>query len=234
MPKKTFYVDDIGDVLVYKHASARNIRLRVDSDGRVRVTIPRWAPYRSGHMFAQSKRTWILQQLPKRELIVHDTFIGKKHRVVVRYGNSTDKKRIRIINEEIVVVLPLGTDIVSDELQDDLIKVAEKALRNEAKDYLPRRLEYLATSHNFTYRNVAVKKMKSRWGSCTSRKDISLNIFLMQLDDSLIDYVLLHELLHTKIQAHGKKFWVGLEDFVTDLPAIRKQMRLVEPRLFPR
>ncbi len=234
MPKKIFHVEGIGDVAIYKHATARNIRLRVNSEGLIRVTVPKWAPYRSGVLFAQSKKGWILQQAPKQMLIAHDTFIGQRHRVVISYGNKDRKQRFRVANDEIQATLPLGTDASSTDVQNQLIRTAEKALKTEAQDYLPRRLDQLATSHNFSYRNVSIKKMKSRWGSCTSRKDISLNVFLMQLDETLIDYVLLHELLHTKIQAHGKRFWSELDNYVPELAEVRKQMRLVEPRLFPR
>lgn len=79
-------------------------------------------------------------------------------------------------------------------------------LRIKAREYLPQRLNQLATSHGFEYRKVTLRKAKSRWGSCSSRNDISLNIMLMQLPHHLIDFVLLHELCHTIHHNHSPQF----------------------------
>ncbi len=233
MPKKIFTLEGVGKVSVYKRRGVRVLRLRVGSDGAIRVTIPSWVPYAAGVRFVNSKRDWIKAQSPEPSRILHDTRIGKKHRVVFSYRKDRDVPKITISNDLIRVEVPFGYDETSTALQKKLLDACIEALRIEAKEYLPRRLQELAMSHNFSFKEVSVKRMKSRWGSCTSQKNISLNIFLMQLDDELIDYVLMHELLHTKIQAHGAKFWSALAEYVPDLAEIRRRMRAMEPRLFP-
>ena len=106
-----------------------------------------------------------------------------------------------------------------------------KALRKQAEQLLPGRLSNLADRHGFAYGSVQIKHLKSRWGSCDHERNITLNLFLMQLPWELIDYVLLHELTHTQIMRHGPDFWNAMRRVLPNLQAIRKQMRLHHPVL---
>src|SRR5690606_36436720 len=106
---------------------------------------------------------------------------------------------------------PAGTDPAHPRVQKAAQAAAIRALRKEAETLLPQRLRTLAEQTGFTYNSVAVKQPKSRWGSCSHQKHITLNLFLMQLPWRLIDYVLLHELTHTKVMRHGPPFWAELE-----------------------
>ena len=234
MAHKSFAIDSIGTVRVYKNRRAKSIRLRVQPDREIKVTIPYWLPYAAGTRFVEAKKSWIKQQLPQQVRFEHDAVVGKQHRLVYRYNNNLADAKVRLRGTELVVELPFGYEHTNTSLHEAISKTAEKALRAEAKQYLPQRLAELATSHNFDFNQVRIKKMKSRWGSCSSNKDISLNIYLMQLDDELIDYVLLHELVHTRIQAHGKAFWEELALYVPGLQVIRQRMRTEEPRIIPR
>ncbi|MDW7773549.1 MAG: M48 family metallopeptidase [Desulfobulbaceae bacterium] len=78
--------------------------------------------------------------------------------------------------------------------------------RNEAKRILVKRLEEIAEKHGYSYNRVTVRAQRTRWGSCSSRNDISLNMKLMHLPDELRDFILLHELVHTRVKNHGREF----------------------------
>ncbi len=84
----------------------------------------------------------------------------------------------------------------------------------EARDILISRLEEMAKIHNFKYAKVSIRNQKTKWGSCSAKNNISLNINLARLPDKLRDYVILHELVHTRIKNHSKKFWAELDKFV--------------------
>jgi len=86
--------------------------------------------------------------------------------------------------------------------------------RLEAGATLIQRLQELARLHNFKYRKVSIRNQKTRWGSCSGKNNISLNINLARLPAELSDYVILHELLHTKIKNHGKEFWAELDRYI--------------------
>jgi len=94
-----------------------------------------------------------------------------------------------------------------------------------AKKKLTSRLHYLAEIHGFTYNKVSIRNQKTRWGSCSSKNNISLNMKLVLLPDGLVDYVLLHELVHTRVHDHSKRFWAELDKYVGDGKAMAKRLR---------
>ena len=99
-------------------------------------------------------------------------------------------------------------------------------LRLEALKHLPDRLHTLASLYNFTYSSVKISKGKSRWGSCSSKKNINLSLFLMKLPLHLIDYVILHELCHTIEMNHGPQFWELLDGVCNGkAKALRKELK---------
>ncbi len=100
-------------------------------------------------------------------------------------------------------------------------------LRKIAKSVLPKRLDELAQQFGYKYNKVAIKLMKSRWGSCSFKNNINLNISLMTIEEELIDYVLLHELVHTVEKNHGKKFWARL---LLHMPDARIRQRTLKSR----
>ncbi len=96
--------------------------------------------------------------------------------------------------------------------------------RAEARKKLVKRLNKLSEQHGFSYNKVFVRNQKTRWGSCSSKNNISLNMKLVRLPDEMIDYVLLHELVHTRIKNHGHAFWAELNKFVRDAKGMSKKM----------
>jgi len=87
------------------------------------------------------------------------------------------------------------------------------------------RLDALAARHGFTYNRMCVRNQKTRWGSCSATNNINLNARLVLLPDRLIDYVLLHELLHTRIKNHGQGFWVELDRVTGDAKGLARRLR---------
>jgi len=79
--------------------------------------------------------------------------------------------------------------------------------KKEASKVLVQKLEEIAEEHGYCYNRVSIRNQKTRWGSCSSNNNISLNVKLTQLPDTLRDFILLHELVHTRVKNHGKEFW---------------------------
>jgi len=95
----------------------------------------------------------------------------------------------------------------------------------EAREFLPKRVDELSRQFDFQYTGLRVKNQKTRWGSCSSRNHINLNLQLMRLPDHLIDYVILHELTHTKVKNHGVIFWSELARVFPQYQIARKEMK---------
>jgi predicted metal-dependent hydrolase len=96
---------------------------------------------------------------------------------------------------------------------------------NDAKRKLVKRLAELAAKHKFTYNRVFIRNQKTRWGSCSAKNNISLNVKLARLPQKFSDYVMIHELVHTRIKNHGKNFWQQLDEIVEDSRGLRSQLK---------
>lgn len=94
----------------------------------------------------------------------------------------------------------------------------------KAKTKLRNRLADLAAKHGFTYNKVFIKNQKTRWGSCTMKNNINLNIKLVRLPEQLMDYVLLHELVHTRIKNHQAEYWTELNKYVDNAPVLSRKL----------
>lgn len=233
MASKQITIEGIGLVNLYKRAGNRTMRLSIRPDGEVRISMPTWLPYMAGETFARSRIDWITQnRIEPAGLLRHGDRIGKAHRLSLE-PHATDKVTSRIDGSEIRISYPLESSASGKEVQKAAQKASIRALRLEAGKLLPMRLKTLAEKHGFAYKSVGVKQLKSRWGSCSSQQDITLNLFLMQLPWHLIDYVLLHELVHTKHMEHGSNFWREFEQHAINPKGLRKEIAAYQPILIP-
>ena len=232
MATKQMDVPGIGAVMVYKRRGNRSLRLSIGSGGEVRVSMPSWLPYEAGKQFAISKTAWIMAHRVAAPIALqHGQAIGKAHRLY--FERSVDAARVstRLRNNQVYITYPSVMPADASAVQDAARTASIRALRKEAEQLLPYRLRQLAERDAFTYRSVGVKQLKGRWGSCSSEKDIILNLYLMQLPWHLIDYVLFHELTHTKVMQHGPPFWQELERHVPHAKMLRKEISTYHPIL---
>ena len=100
--------------------------------------------------------------------------------------------------------------------QDDRRNIVIAWYRAHAKSYLPARAHELASLHGFRYQRLAIKHQKTRWGSCSTKGNINLNLRLMQTPDGAIDYVILHELCHLRDIDHSPAFWRHVAEVCPD------------------
>ena len=124
---------------------------------------------------------------------------------------GTEKTMVAGSNGTYTLYCPAGTDYTAAGTQQALRQCIKAAMKNCAGLLLPARLKTLAMEHGFKYCRCTVRDVHSRWGSCTSTGNISLNMHLVILPDRLIDYVLLHELCHTVEMNHSDRFWALLD-----------------------
>src|SRR5690606_16807935 len=99
----------------------------------------------------------------------------------------------------------------TEEAQAALEQLLTALYRAEANIFLPSRLSALAAVHGFRHGRITIRNNRRNWGSCSSVNNISLNLQMMKLPDELIDYILLHELVHTEIKDHSVRFWRRLD-----------------------
>lgn len=209
--EKMIVVEPVGQVALVRNERSRYFRLRVKPNGLAHVSMPALASESKAIDFVKSKSAWIQQQQQKIKtgLTVFgqdSAFRTKFHQLkVVKVDRSNVSNFIG--NGIIQINIPSQYDHQHPSIQQFIRRTLIEVMRQEAKVYLPVRLQELADKHRFDFEKVFVKHVKSRWGSCSSTNNINLNVHLMRLPEPLIDYVILHELAHTKEKNHSKTFW---------------------------
>ena len=98
-------------------------------------------------------------------------------------------------------------------------------LSKEALDYISKRVEYYASIVGVEYGRITVRNQKTRWGSCSGKKNLNFNCLLMLTDEKIIDYVVVHELCHLKEMNHSKDFWAEVERVLPDYKASRAWLK---------
>ncbi len=229
MAQKIVWVPDVGEVVLSKRKGAKSIRLSISAAGKIRVGLPSWVPYSAGISFVKSRSDWVKKHLDEHpaKILANGERIGKSFRLNYAHNPSTARTTTRISGQDLNITssMPLSSQTV----QAAAVRASERALKLEAQKLLPERLAHLAAKHGFRYKSVRIKKLVSRWGSCSSDGIITLNFFLMQLPWQLIDYVLVHELVHTKHLNHSVSFWNEFEAAYPGAKTSRKLIKAYRP-----
>lgn len=220
--------EEFGDITVRRSGQATHVRIRVAPDGRLRASVPLYAPLYTVKRLIKNSRPELRTMLAETQADTHyedGMQIGKSHSLVVRRVTQSPLS-VKRHGQQLIVRLPEGSSLndppVTRVIRDTVIDV----LRIESKSYLPKRLAFLANKYGFSYEKVRFSHASSRWGSCSSAGTISLNIALMKLPFELIDYVIIHELSHTIHMDHSEAFWQcvaeGDPHYKTHRAALRK------------
>ncbi len=208
------------------------MRLSINASGQVRVGMPYWTPYEAGLVFIKSKKSWIQQQLVTHapSELRNGSRIGKAHRLIFYRSNSSNGlANVRITATTIEIRTSL--DPSDARVQNRALKACEEALKMEAKQLLPIRVKAISSKNQLEYNDLKIRKLTSRWGSCSTNKVISLSYFLIQLPWELIDYVILHELAHTRFLNHSRDFWEFMERNLPNVRELRKLIKDHKPRV---
>ena len=208
-------------VLFVQNPRARRYLLRLRRDGVARVTIPRGGSMRTAQMFVERHTAWLERQWQRIatepvepvawHLGTHILFRGQHVRLeegavpgIVQFGTE----RIRVADASL-----------------DLRPKVEAYLRRLANRELPVRVIEWAAVYQLSFRKVTVRNQRSRWGSCSRRGTISLNWRLIQTPESVLDYIILHELMHLREMNHSKRFWREVESVCPDYPAAERWLK---------
>jgi predicted metal-dependent hydrolase len=181
--------------------------------------------------FVNTKNDWIISERAKRSVEIEDG-MAFGNGIHLRISSTRNKRpSSKYFDKKLNINLPIGYNQLK---RDDFIKrKVNEALRTEAEKVLLPRLQYLADLHDFDYRSASIAILRSRWGSCDNKANIKLNAYLIQLPPQVIDYVLLHELNHTKNLNHSRKFWDDLTNIFPDLHKVKKELKSYNPSIRP-
>ena len=104
----------------------------------------------------------------------------------------------------------------SSDAAEPLSDADIKALADRALDHIPGRVAYFAPIVGVDHGRITIRNQRTRWGSCSGKKNLNFNCLLMLTPDAVIDYVVVHELCHLKEMNHSPHFWAEVERVIPD------------------
>ena len=208
---QTYIHKDLGKILIYYSPKARSIRVQVGDNG-IKLIIPLGVNIDKGLHFVNAKQDWIEKALKrteqkKRHVSIHITELNSQTFSILTKACERTNILFRLHEKILTIEHPISLDITQAKYQQILLDGMEKFVVSEAKKHFSQRLAYLANKGGFTYNEFRIQRSKTRWGSCSSKKNINLCAYLLFVPAYLSDYVIIHELCHTKEMNHGNTFW---------------------------
>ena len=215
---------------------ARKVRLNVTRDAGLVVTIPEYFDRRRVPGIVHEKEAWIraaldeitrlpagpVETLPERL----DLAAIRESWMIVYKSEATRRLGLRATSAGKVIV-------ISGPVHDKAAvhRLLKRWLKGKAGDYLPGRLEHLSRVTGLPYHNLSIRDQKTRWGSCSALKNINLNLKLLLLPSTLVDYVIIHELCHTREMSHSATFWNLVAGYQPDYKKSRLELRRLSRNL---
>ncbi len=210
------YDADLGNIDFVVNSRARRISVRILYDG-LRVSLPPFSTPGDGMAFVNTVRKKLKARKESLKYESEQIRIspGKLLKTLSFDIEAQYSSRRAIFflkqPDRLLIELPHGMDCSEAPVQAKLWEGCAYFLRKEAQKLLPGRVKKLAEEQGFSFSSLRIQSSKTRWGSCSARKSINLSFFLLLLPPHLIDYVILHELCHTKVMNHGPEFWIWMD-----------------------
>ncbi len=212
---------DLGKISFIRNLRTKRMSIKILPQ-EIEINLPLQYSIEDGMKFLHSVREKIIKKQGK--IVNRPTFLVTENSPIQTLTFSTELRKSNSSRNTIYSELksgilqieyPQDIDIKEQRYQKTIWESINYFLRIEAKRILPNRVQELANRHNFSFKDVKIQSSKTRWGSCNSKSAINLSFYLLLLPQHLIDYVILHELCHTKEMNHSPKFWKWM-DKVTD------------------
>lgn len=192
-----------------KKGRYKKATIRIERSGKVTLTIPlNWVTVDIRRLIS-SKRDWINKTLADFDEKASKTitpghgeilYLGKIYRII---KNNTIGKTVKIDNDRLEIIS--GTDLNDPQIRAKFYKERSRFI------LIPRILK-MAGEYGYKISKAAVRDTKRRWGSCSSKKVITLSERLIVAPIEVIDTIIIHELIHIEIMNHSKSFYKKLAE----------------------
>lgn len=132
----------------------------------------------------------------------------------------------RFIKDKVV----LGSNSITIFQGEDSRKhpktIFEDWLKEYSRKIITDRTKVLAKENDFEFKKISIREQSTRWGSCSSEKNLNFNWKLILGPQKVLDYVIIHELSHTVEMNHSKAFWLVVQKVMPDYLTYRNWLRV--------
>lgn len=206
-------------------ANRKTLTLKIDKNGKLIVMAPKKMPLETIFKFVNEKENWIIKkqtEITSTRNLNNDIFnfnailfLGKKYEVVF----IKNQKEIVLTNNALCV--PFNYSLSTEKLSKEL----KRWMILNAKQLLVQRFNDINKILKLNFNNLSIINSKAKWGMCDNKKNIYLNYKLIMLSHDLIDYVVVHELMHLIELNHSKNFWSEVKKVLPDYKERQKLLK---------
>lgn len=198
----------------------RTLALFIESDGSLIVRAPLRTPGKLIRDFVDGHTLWIEKKqaqaraaaaLPARQFIPGESFpyLGESH-------------LLEIVKDQKKALLLDGNFKLAERAREDAQKVFQEWYRAQARQVIQERVEIFSARYQFQYEKIRISSARTRWGSCSPTGTLSFSWRLILNPMGVVDYVVIHELVHTVVHNHSKRFWRSVEKIMPNYKEFNK------------
>jgi len=196
----------------------KSISLIIKNNGEFIIRAPLHTSLDEIFSFINQKQDWIINKRKESLNNQYNSLECKTGEVISLLGKQfiIETKAIKRISfNENILILP------NENAKDILIKF----LKKYAKNYISERTKTLATSLKLNYESISISSAKTNWGSCSSRNKLNFSYKLIMCPPEIVDYIIIHELCHTKIKNHSASYWQLVKTYLPNYKQYEKWLK---------
>jgi predicted metal-dependent hydrolase len=202
---------------IRRSARARRVRVNVHPDAAVEVVLPARAPERAAAAAISELRPWIERRLAETRGVL--ARVAERGATVPYLGETLQLRpqpvRRRVYRQGELLLVPSG----------DARAALERWFRRQARLEIAPRLDRASALAGAPYRDLSIRAQRTRWASCSATGRMSFNWRLLLAPESVLDYVVWHEVCHLQVLDHSPRFWALLERWWPEYRADREWLR---------
>lgn len=209
---------------VRKSKRARTVRLRIDAKNGLQLVVPHTARGLNVEAILTDSADWILKHTAKieqvksteRKYVTGETlpYLGREWPLEVIEKRAG--KLVTVTHTDSSIRVSVPAEIPASDRPAAVRTALELWYRRQAKEYLGPRVAHLARRYGFEYQRISIKGQSTRWGSCSTNRNLNFNYRLMMTPPAVVDYVIIHELCHLREMNHSPRFWALVAKYCPD------------------
>lgn len=219
--------------------------MRLSDQGEVTLVLPRYVPEAAGKLFAKANWAWVERQRVKiarnpskspfekgrLENGVNIILFDQKFCSLKILVSSKNYSHYELQGDQLLCYLIRGSSKNTEQRSRDLTALVKNFYTSRARAYLTDRAEFWSAQLGVSFNDLRIKNTRTRWGSCSSKKNLNFNWRIMLAPREVVDYLVIHEVCHLKQMDHSPKFWKLVERLDPDFKVHKKWLREHQSRL---
>ena len=212
--------------LIRSKKRKKTLSLQIKEGGQIVVYVPHRTPEGEIERFLERHRSWISKKVaekegrirrPERSFLPDEKFLylGEAYPLEIHEGTEGGQ----------ALTLSFGKFILNRDCIEKARDLFVAWYKKEAKDRLAERVDYYSNRFQLFPKGLKITSAKSRWGSCSRDNRLCISWRIMMAPLSVIDYILIHELVHIKEKNHSRRFWSTVESILPDYKRHRRWLR---------